>query len=218
MSAKGKISRLPASIRKQLNERIRDGVADVEIIPWLNALPDVKRILSESDFGGKDHNPEITAQNLSEYRRDGGPYMQWLRDEAEIEGTERRAELALKLAEKTGGMVSKPMIAIWAGRIGKALDDVASEDQGALLKALTGMAIAEAGIYRAQTDRERLAVQSQATALDKDKFRYQVAKDALKLFEDKAARSIAEGKGSREEKIQQLLAFMEKAEKEEEKQ
>jgi hypothetical protein len=215
MSAKGKISRIPATIRKQLNERIRDGVADVDILPWLNALPDVKRVLADSDFGGKEHNPEISAQNLSEYRREGGPYLQWLRDEIEVDGAERRAELAMRLAEKTGGMVSKPLLAIWAGRIGKALDDVASEDQGALLKALTGMAIAEAGIYRAQTDRDRLAVQTQTASLEKDKFRYQVAKDALTLFEDKQARSIAEGKGSREEKIQQLLAFMEKAEKEE---
>ena len=60
-----------------------------------------------------------------------------------------------------------------------------------------------------------MADQVKKTKLEEGKFRYLVARDALKLFEDKRARQIAEGTGSREEKIQKLLEFMEKAEQEE---
>lgn len=216
MSAKGKIARLPYNIRQELNRRHRDGAPDVELLRWLNGLSEVRKALESASFGGVEHRAEILPANLSEHFRPGGPYDAWLKEETQVEQVERTAELAMRLAEKAGGgMVSKPMLAILAGNLGLALEHAGEDGVGDLAKALTAVAQAEAGVYRAQTDRERLAVQAQATALDKEKFRYQVARDALRLFDDAAAREIAEGGGSHEERIEKLLAYMEAKEREE---
>jgi len=117
MSAKGKIARLPFTVRQELNERKRDGAADVELLLWLNSLKAVKQALARCNFGGVEHRAEILPANLSEYFRAGGPYEEWLAEETKVEGVERKAELALRLAEKAGGgMVSKPMLSILAVR------------------------------------------------------------------------------------------------------
>lgn len=216
MSAKGKIARLPFDVRQELNQRKRDGAADVELLLWLNSLQSVKQALKRCDFGGVEHRAEILPANLSEYFRAGGPYEEWLREESDVEKVERKAELAMRLAEKAGGgMVSKPMLAILAGNLGMALENIQPDDLAAVAKAMTSVGIAEASVIRAQTDRERLAVQRDSIALDQEKFRYQVARDALRLFDDVRAREIAEGGGSHEDRIQKLLAYMEAKEKEE---
>lgn len=215
MSAKGKMARLPFAVRQELNRRHRDGVSDVALMTWLNSLPEVKKALENSDFGGVEHRVEILGANMTDYFRPGGPYDAWLREEADVEHVERTTELSLRLAEKAGGMVSKPMLAILAGRISQAMRSANEEDQADLAKALTAVAQAESSVYRAQTDRDRLAVQAQTVSLDAKKFKYQVAKDALRLFDDVKAREIAQGGGSHEEKIEKLLAYMEAKEKEE---
>jgi len=75
----GKIARLPATIREELNRRFNNA-------PWLKTsslaerTADVKRVMNEL-FGGRP----ITEDNLSQWRRGG--FQDWLRDE------ERRARL-----------------------------------------------------------------------------------------------------------------------------
>ena len=59
----GKIARLPKSIREKLNRRLEDGQPASEILPWLNALPRVQKILA-AQFAGAP----IKAQNLSNWR------------------------------------------------------------------------------------------------------------------------------------------------------
>ncbi|HEX4264631.1 MAG TPA: hypothetical protein VH597_09855 [Verrucomicrobiae bacterium] len=76
----GKIARLPAAIRYELNRRLENGVLGKDIVPWLNALPEVQRVLTEM-FGGQP----ISENNLSNWRRGG--FQDWLRDQ------ERRARL-----------------------------------------------------------------------------------------------------------------------------
>src|SRR5579859_8164212 len=60
----GKISRLPAEIREQLNIRLDNGEVATTILEWLNALPEVRDILNR-EFNGDP----IDAGNLSEYRK-----------------------------------------------------------------------------------------------------------------------------------------------------
>jgi hypothetical protein len=71
----GKIARLPAAIRQELNHRLNNGALGREIVPWLNALPEVQRVLA-TRFAGRP----ITEDNLSEWRRGG--FQDWLREEA----------------------------------------------------------------------------------------------------------------------------------------
>jgi hypothetical protein len=71
MARIGKIARLPGGIRSQLNSRLHNGDVGRQIVPWLNSLPEVKRVLAQQ-FEGRP----ITEQNLSDWRLGG--YEEWL--------------------------------------------------------------------------------------------------------------------------------------------
>ena len=76
----GKIARLPGAIRHELNHRLHNGALGRELVPWLNALPEVQRVLAER-FASRP----ITEDNLSEWRQGG--FQDWLLQE------ERRVRL-----------------------------------------------------------------------------------------------------------------------------
>jgi hypothetical protein len=66
----GKIARLPKLIRDELNHRLENGADGPELLAWLNALPEVQKILAEK-FGGRP----LTKHNLSDWRHGG--YAEW---------------------------------------------------------------------------------------------------------------------------------------------
>lgn len=70
MSRKGKIARLPRTIRNELNERLADGEAAAPVLEWLNALPKTQAVLKKQ-FHGKP----VTEANLSDWRKGG--YAEW---------------------------------------------------------------------------------------------------------------------------------------------
>jgi hypothetical protein len=76
----GKIARLPGAIRHELNRRLHNGALGRELVPWLNTLPEVQRVLNER-FAGRP----ITEDNISAWR--GGGFQEWLLQE------ERRVRL-----------------------------------------------------------------------------------------------------------------------------
>jgi hypothetical protein len=76
----GKIARLPAAIRHELNRRLHNGALGRELVPWLNTLPEVQSVLAHR-FASRP----ITEDNISAWRRGG--FRDWLLDE------ERRARL-----------------------------------------------------------------------------------------------------------------------------
>ena len=70
MTRNGKIARLPAAIRSELNQRLLDGKEGKELVEWLNSLPAVQAIL-QAKFEGKP----ISENNLSQWRNGG--YAAW---------------------------------------------------------------------------------------------------------------------------------------------
>lgn len=72
MARNGKIARLARHIRDELNQRLDNGEPGVQLLEWLNSLPEVKQVL-QSNF---DSRP-ISKQNLHEWTRGG--YHSWLR-------------------------------------------------------------------------------------------------------------------------------------------
>ena len=82
---KGKIARLPLTIRLELNRRIRDGQTYPPLCRWLNGLPEAQAVLGES-FRGEPVKP----QNLSEWR--AGGYADWLKEEGRVENIRRLAD------------------------------------------------------------------------------------------------------------------------------
>jgi len=66
----GKIARLPAQIREELNHRLANGVLGKELLAWLHTLLEVQKVLA-AQFGGRP----ITKQNLSDWRHGG--FFEW---------------------------------------------------------------------------------------------------------------------------------------------
>lgn len=121
MAALGKIARLPAEVRAELNRRLRSGSLGSHLLRWLNGLPEVRAVLEEF-FGNKD----INDQNLSAWRN--GEYQKWLRDQdghyQRIERTKELAALSMKLAEAGGGNLTDGASAIVAGEILGVLEEI----------------------------------------------------------------------------------------------
>ena len=90
-----KIARLPKTIRDQLNQRLENGEIGRSILPWLNSLPETKKVLAEL-FSGKS----ITHQNLSEWRRAG--YQDWLFQQQRLQWFDRMSEQETEIAAHDG--------------------------------------------------------------------------------------------------------------------
>ena len=92
MKRTGKIARLPHQLRDQLNQRLYNGEPGVDLIKWLNSLPEVQALLAEH-FNGVP----ISSQNLSEWNNGG--FLDWL---ATQELLEDAREFAANTAELPG--------------------------------------------------------------------------------------------------------------------
>jgi hypothetical protein len=87
----GKIARIPLEIREQLNARLADGEPGNRLVQWLNANPDVMKVMAEQ-FEGRP----ITEGNLSEWR--AGGYEEWLTLDAFLDETRVLSENAGEVA------------------------------------------------------------------------------------------------------------------------
>src|SRR5208282_755512 len=67
----GKIARLPHEIQQELNQRLELSEQGPQLLAWLNALKEVKKVV-KNDFAGVP----ISKQNLSEWRQGG--FQEWL--------------------------------------------------------------------------------------------------------------------------------------------
>jgi hypothetical protein len=71
MTRRGKIARLPADIRDQINSRLQDGEEGKSILAWLNSLPEVQIILADLF-----HGRPVNHANFSDWKLGG--YRDWL--------------------------------------------------------------------------------------------------------------------------------------------
>lgn len=109
----GKIARLPRLIREELNVRLANGEPAQTILAWLNALPEVRAILT-AQFDGRD----ITDQNLSEWRQGG--YEDWVAHQTTREWVDHLVDYSSAIQEMTdhtsvSDLLSGP-VAITLGR------------------------------------------------------------------------------------------------------
>jgi len=77
-----------------------------DLVPWLNELPDVKRVMNEL-FGGRP----ITEDNLSQWRRGG--FQDWLRDEERRARLRQITEALRKLGPEEGARRSEAHFYQW---------------------------------------------------------------------------------------------------------
>ena len=115
MKRTGKIARLPHQLRDQLNQRLHNGEPGVDLIQWLNALPEVQALLAEH-FNGVPISP----QNLSEWNNGG--FLDWLTTQELLEASREFAANTAQLPGADGelaGSLSHAIIARYAVLLGK---------------------------------------------------------------------------------------------------
>jgi hypothetical protein len=102
----GKIANLPSNIRDELNYRLSDGEEGAELVAWLNAKPEVVKVIHER-FDGLP----ISEQNLSEWRKRG--YQKWLAHRNMFDESNALGDNALVIAE-TGVDCDKLLLTLTA--------------------------------------------------------------------------------------------------------
>jgi hypothetical protein len=91
-SRRGKIARLPAALRRLLNQRLENGEAAKPLIHWLHSLPEVQAVLA-AQFEGQP----ITPNNLTRWKQGG--FKDWLEDQRALEAAAAVFEQADDLKE-----------------------------------------------------------------------------------------------------------------------
>lgn len=147
MSRSGKIARLSSDVRRQLNFRLRDGEPGVELVAWLNTLPEVREMLA-ARFGGRP----INGQNLSEWKLRG--YREWERgQEASAWASDLVKHWEDTCLPEDQGIALSDLVAKHATvALGRLLEEtsrpVAGQDPAERLKAVLAIVRALAGLRR----------------------------------------------------------------------
>ena len=69
MARTGKIKRLSAAVRQELNERLHNGQTGKVVLAWLNGLEVVQAILGAHFNGAPINEPNLTAWRQNDYAR-----------------------------------------------------------------------------------------------------------------------------------------------------
>lgn len=89
----GKIARLPAAVREEINERLERCERGPQLLAWLNALPAVQKFV-RSQCGGQP----ISLHNLSQWRMGG--FQDWLTKRDFFDDVEAAKDLAAEKGKK----------------------------------------------------------------------------------------------------------------------
>ena len=198
---RSKIGRLPFAIRNELNERIRDGVGGTEILAWLNADKETRKILRELKAG------EINAQNLTDWRSSG--YRDWLEDQCQADRIRRLAEISQTLASAAGGNAAGVCCNIATAKIMDALESADEEQVADLAKALVQLRAGENAAQKVALAEEKNAIQKEQLELSRAKFERDTARLFVKWAQNKDALSIAtDRKLGGDEKTERLGRLM----------
>lgn len=202
---KSKLGRLPFAIRNTVAQMLRDGATSRQVCEFVNASPAFAALRRETGCA------PLNAQNVTDWR--SGGYLDWCREQRRAERLRALAESAYHIAEATGGSPAGVGSSILAGRLVDMLENADDSSALELAGALVNLRRGENEAARLELDRRREELRRESLQLEREKFRWQAASTALKLFEDRRAADIAAGSGTNDEKIRALIALMDEAEK-----
>lgn len=201
----GKIARMPAEVREELNERLRNGEMGPQLLPWLNGLPAVQEVL-RTWFGGQP----VNAQNLSDWRRGG--FEEWLEKKDKGARVREMARYASDLARANGGSIADGASAVASGMILELLEaadgKLEAGEIGKLIMGIAAIRAEDTKKERVEIARERLGQQREQLFLERVKFQRTTCELFVKWAEDEQARSIAHGSSTNAEKIEALGQLM----------
>jgi hypothetical protein len=198
---RGKIAQCPRRVREEICRRLDNGAQGDQILPWLNAQPEVKALIAERWNGF-----EISDNNLSEWFKGG--FLDWQKKETEVDNTERLAEFSMRLAKATGGSMSEGAVAVAGGKLLTALESAEGKQLLGLVTGATKLRGVELTKERVDIQRERNRQRDEIIDLDRQKFQRLTAELFLKWFANKQAEEIAAGADRKEVKMDKLIELM----------
>jgi hypothetical protein len=198
----GKIGRLPNDIRDQLNRRLLDGQSASDILPWLNELPPVTRILK-----AKFRGDPIKRQNLDTWRRTG--YQLWLQQEQSFLQIHRIARDAKSVSRAGCRALARGTAAIVSSRLYQLVQSAASEkytldDYKKIVTTVKPVLAAEQNRTRLKHEYERIRQRERRLILIRDKQQRDVVAIGFRLLGDQRARQIEASDYDNAEKIELL--------------
>lgn len=180
----GKIARLPAKVREEINRQLYDGASGVEI----------ERALKR--YG-------ISQSNISQWRKGG--YQDWLKTQTQMENIQKRAELAMRMAKAAGGSLASSIVTRIAGELDEKLDALGDEDLAKMKPILDTILMAD----KLQLDRRKVGQKDEEISLNREKFQRDTAALFLKWYADQKAREIADQpETGADEKVERLGQLM----------
>jgi hypothetical protein len=161
-SRTGKIARLPAALRQELNQRLQDGQPEESLAEWLNALPAVQAVLA-AQFKGQP----ILQKNVSRWKQGG--YQDWVEEKktaAEVAAVFEKSD-SLPAAAQEG--LTARMGLLLAAKMAAEVNRLDAVPEGKrrskmwrkLLRCLAVLRRGECHGERLQVEREKLAFRRQ---------------------------------------------------------
>jgi hypothetical protein len=193
--SRSKIGRLAFRDRMAFNRMVRDGYTSTVLIDYL------------AQHGVQNVNPT----NITDYRKSPA-YTKWLNEQKQIERDRVATEQAMRLADSLGGSASEKIKSILASKLFSIMPGVNEpEEIASLISAI-----------RTVTDAERLELRKRMAdqkdeqlALEREKFRWQLAENMLKFAKDIRIQEIAgQTDATQEDKIRSILTYMDQVEAE----
>ncbi len=199
MTRNGKIARLPRTIRDELNRRLDNGEPGVQLVEWLNSLPEVKEVL-DTYFEGRP----INEGNVSEWKCGGFREWQERQDTMSLarDLTEEGTDFA-DVAPKVADAVECVALTHYAAALHCSNRDC-SEKPAARLKRLSGSLRDVGRLREREQARERLEIERKWFELAERKAEAARRGKASQASED----SIAEPELTHQEKAEVLKALI----------
>lgn len=198
---RGKIAKLPAEIRAEVNRRMLDGQPGRQILDWLNAHDRVRPILA-AQFAGAD----INDQNLTEWRQGG--YMDWVEDREKLDAL-KELSLFAGGAVKSGGGIADGAAAIAAGKLITAIECAAPEDLVKLSAAIAALRGGDVDNRKLQLKAREVKTKEAQLALDEKRFQLRTVEKLLEALDSDKAAAIARApdldRGAKVDKLGQLM-------------
>ncbi|MGP8201658.1 MAG: hypothetical protein ACLQU4_19380 [Limisphaerales bacterium] len=170
MTRKGKIARLPQSIREQINRRLQNGEEGKRIAEWLNALPEVIALLA-AEFDGQP----INDVNLSNWKLGG--YRDWEAQQEALEAVLRIGGDSAELSQAAAGQLADQLAICLTARIAVALQrpDGEGDDPAGQLRRLRELCADLVALRKGDHNAQWLRLEREKLDLELKKYDEQAA-------------------------------------------
>jgi hypothetical protein len=184
----GKIARLPKHIRQQLNRRLEDNQPSDTVLPWLNALPSVQKILA-AQFNGAP----ISHQNLSNWTATG--FRRWQQKQEPLALIAELGEDAADFSSAAGARIARGAAAIAAAQILDFLKSIPKNKRSPrhalqAANAITALIKADQNNVRLKLAKRKVRQKDAQLLLMRDKHQRDAIAIGLRLIKDERARRI----------------------------